>query len=435
MKQQRRDFLKTAAITGGAALLAPLTTQQAFAQSSLDTSGYKALICIGMPGGNDCHNTVIPYDLNEHKHYKSLRTNIALAYNKLTPITPENGNAQYALHPNLKHLHKLFEEEGKLSIIANVGPMLNEQRKGIKMLNSHVHQRAVWYGLDMKNFVSDRSGWAGRMADLSADIAAASPNGGSLWQQGRFAKADALKAANFNSMTAARQHVMAQLNQVAKEQGNIFEREITRYEEEALASIERINTQLKQPHIQDAMDALPYQFNTSNKLESQFDLIVRAIIGRQTSRQTFFASFGNFDTHSGQLGRHAGEMRTLDSALFKLQKNLDALGLTDSVTTFTTSDFGRTLTSNGSGSDHGWGGHHFVMGGAVQGKQIFGQMPEMNTSSDDYSNKKGTLRPRIATEQYFATLASWFGVPDSLLPSVLPYIDNFSVKDIGFMQG
>ncbi len=181
---------------------------------------------------------------------------------------------------------------------------------------------------------------------------------------------------------------------------------------------------------------LTTQFDSGNSLARQLELVARLIGGRGSlgvKRQVFMVSMGGFDTHDGLPGKHPGLLAALDSALNSFYQATAELGVADKVTTFTASDFGRTLTSNGDGSDHGWGSHHFIIGGAVNGGRFYGTAPHVSVNSDDQV-KQGRLLPSTSVDEYSATLAKWFGVTASEMPSVAPNIGRFAAPDLGFMQ-
>ena len=149
-------------------------------------------------------------------------------------------------------------------------------------------------------------------------------------------------------------------------------------------------------------------------------------------RQIFFCSKGGFDTHSDQIGVQPALMADVDACMFAFQRAMEELGISEDVVLFTASDFGRTLSSNGQGSDHGWGSHQMVLGGSVTGGDLYGTMPDLSIDGpDDVS--AGRLIPGLSVDQYGATLASWFGTPEGELETIFPNLGNFSSSDLGFM--
>jgi uncharacterized protein (DUF1501 family) len=175
--------------------------------------------------------------------------------------------------------------------------------------------------------------------------------------------------------------------------------------------------------------------NKPNGLADQLQIVARLIGARNAlgaKRQVFFVQLGGFDQHDKLIADHGLRMGLLNEAMGQFQIAMGELGVANKVTTFTASDFGRTLSSNGDGSDHGWGGHHFVMGGAVQGGRYFGTAPHISIATDDQVDQ-GRLLPSTSVDQYAATLALWFGVSASELPSIFPNLANFSSSNVGFM--
>jgi uncharacterized protein (DUF1501 family) len=177
-----------------------------------------------------------------------------------------------------------------------------------------------------------------------------------------------------------------------------------------------------------ATPALGTPFNSANSLATQLQMVARTIAARNalgTKRQVFFVSMGGFDLHDFLLTQHPGLLTNVSDAMASFDAAMRELGVAQQVTTFTASDFGRTLTSNGDGSDHGWGSHHFVMGGAVQGNRFYGKLPAMAVNGPDDVGQ-GRFLPTTSVDQLGATLATWFGVPASEMPLVFPNIGNFN---------
>jgi uncharacterized protein (DUF1501 family) len=174
----------------------------------------------------------------------------------------------------------------------------------------------------------------------------------------------------------------------------------------------------------------------TSRLGGQLKMVARMIAARQAigiKRQIFFVSMGGFDTHGGQLTDHPPLLSALDDALSAFYQSTTELGVQNHVTTFTMSDFGRTLVSNGRGSDHGWGSHHFVLGGAVQGGNVYGEFPIVSNGSTPTNVGEGRLLPTTAIEQYGATLCSWMGAGSSELDAVFPLLNRFSNRNLGFI--
>ena len=234
------------------------------------------------------------------------------------------------------------------------------------------------------------------------------------------------------------------MQQIAlRESGHTLENEYTKVIRRAVTAEGKITEAIQS-------DFASGTFPQQNYLADQLRMVARLIRGREAlgvKRQVFFVSMGGFDLHDDLIARQPGLMKNLSEALVAFHNQMIALGVADKVTAFTASDFGRTLSSNSNGSDHGWGGHHFVVGGAVKGKAIYGTAPPVsitNTASDidQWHVGQGRLLPTTSVDQYAGTLARWFGVPDEQLDGILPNLKNFGVtapsgiaypRNVGFM--
>lgn len=444
--QQRRHFLKQAAGLSGAALLGSSWTAQAnsLLNTGFNAEGKKALVCINMYGGNDPHNFIVPLSASEYANYKKVRPYVAIPQDQLNPITPQDENTNsYGFHPELKGLTKLFQE-GSLACLNNVGPATHPLRAGggaPAMLNSHSHQNALMLGVDPVNYNYDRSGWVGRIADYVSEVENISFGGSNLWQTGRHSKPKSVDALGNMSYwgitkTSSRASMFDELAELARGGDHMLEREHSRFVEASRDVPRQFKERFSS---KSGLDALVRSFKIPDTdLGKQLKGALKCIITQEKPRETFLIRFGNFDHHGSLINRQRSLLKQLDEVLYPFQRALQQLGLDQQVTTFTTSDFGRTLGSNGSGSDHAWGSHHMIFGGAVNGGRFYGRFPEMNLYGPDMANSKGTLRPWVSAEQYFATLGDWFGIQDSLRPLIFPYIENFTADEfgtnIGFMN-
>ena len=445
----RRRLLKLLSATGamGAAStwLAPLT---AMAQTTT-ASDYKAIVCLFMYGGNDANNMLLPYDTSTYAQYTQGRSNLALNRTQVLPISPTNtGGAQYALHPAMPELQTLFNN-GKAAAIANVGPLITPTTKAQYSarsvplplnLFSHSDQQAQWQSAIYNS--PGRSGWGGRLMErlvtpgsANRGYACLSVAGGNLWESGDQslvaykvsssgdfgfdfydpAGTDPLSVAITQTLAESRPHLMQQAWL------DVMGRSI---------DVQRVlSTAL-------GGDALATVFPNSG-LGNQLKMIARLIRARSSlglSRQVFFCSIGGFDTHGDdQLQRQQQLLNEISEAVGAFQASTVELGVEPQVTLFTASDFSRTFQSNGQGSDHGWGGHHFVVGGAVKGNAIYGTYPSLTVNGpDDVGGGRGWI-PTTSTDQMGATLATWFGAQSTMLPQLFPSIGNFNA-DLGFMN-
>jgi uncharacterized protein (DUF1501 family) len=501
MKQRlsRRDFLRRAGALG---LVAPAAAPfalnlAAMGRASAATAGdYKALVCIFLYGGNDAYNTVLPTDAASWNTYTSVRNQgsepLALApvgtapianaadfhaqLGGVLPIAPAHAQGRsFALHPVLGSVRDLFAA-GRLGVVANVGPLVrpttqaNYADPGFPKppkLFSHNDQQSVW-----QTFTPEGAGagWGGRLADRMlggnqrAMFSAVSLYGEAAWLTGQ-------QTRQYQLATSGSIHLGGP--------GALFGSSAVQQQLQAIASATRGTNVIERDHaavvarsidadgvlsgVLPAAGAGPWgtaglnagatdpllQFANPdtqavelNSLALQLQAVARMIAARNAlgmTRQVFFVGLDDFDTHDEQPRRHAANMARLAQALKYFDTTLTAMGVGNQVTTFTASDFGRTFTTNGDGSDHGWGGHHLVMGGAVRGGDIYGAFPVYGNpdgrggfgSPDQLA--AGALLPALAVDQYAGTLGRWLGVADSDLATLLPNLGNFSTHDLGFM--
>jgi uncharacterized protein (DUF1501 family) len=450
----RREFLKRASAVSMTGVAAPWALNlaamgEAAAAAATD---YKALVCVFLYGGNDYANTVVPYDLASHTAYKNQRAAIAIARDTLggtvlNPTTGLPGGRQYALAPELAPLIPVFDA-GQMAVMLNVGTLVQPTTK-LQFTNkstplppklfSHNDQQSVWQSSSPEG---STSGWGGRMGDLfaagngNATFTCVSVAGNAVYLSGQSAvqyqvttngsvPLSALKTPLFGSQACS-----DALKKLVTAPGtHLFEAEHARVMKRSIEADAELTSALA------GTTALRTVFPTGNSLASQLAMVARMISARTAltaKRQVFFVSLGGFDTHDGILTEHPTLMATVGQALAAFQAATVELGVANSVTTFTASDFGRTLTTDGDGSDHGWGSMHFVLGGAVKGKAFYGAAPVIaNNGPDDVG--QGRLLPSMAVDQFGATLANWFGVSNTDAVSVLPNIGNYSVRDLGFM--
>ncbi|MBB5018993.1 uncharacterized protein (DUF1501 family) [Chitinivorax tropicus] len=453
----RRAFLRQLGALGALGAAAPFGLNLA-AMGNAAAAGadeYRALVCLFLLGGNDHYNTVIPFDAASYQGYSNARSPLALPLASLQQLNASNltDGRQFAVPAELAPLQKLFEQ-GKAAVVANVGtlvaPIANaaEYRSGKvpvpPKLFSHNDQQAIWQALSPEGA---RIGWGGRMGDLlmsqntAAQFTAVSAASNAVFLSGQKVKQYQIGSSGpvgINSLnttlygsTPGSQALRALITQ---SRSHLLQDEHNRITQRSIDAFNTLNAALAGLPASDARVALSANL-ASNRLAQQLQIVARMIGINQSvgvKRQVFFVSLGGFDTHDNQLATQAGLHNTLAQAVEYFYNATVQLGLANQVTLFTASDFGRTLASNGDGSDHGWGSHQFVVGGAVKGKQIVGTMPisQFGTAEDVGS---GRLLPSIAVDQYAATLGRWLGVADSDLPLVLPNIGRFATSNLGFL--
>jgi uncharacterized protein (DUF1501 family) len=429
---------------------------------------YKALVCIFLYGGNDHNSTLIPFDSANYDRYSAIRgggagqtaggitpARAALAATALTPAGGQilTNNLQYALAPEMTRLKALFDQ-GRMAPVLNVGPLIapltlaqyqssnHTANPRPAKLFSHNDQQSTWQSSKPEGATD---GWGGRMGDLAmssnanALFTCISATGNAVMLSGQQALAyqvsnsgaigvNGIKNGSLFGSSAASAALRTLMTQTS---GHVLEAEYNRVAKRSIDS-EAVVAAALQP-ITLATSFRPAVGN--NGLANQLQIVARLIAARQAlgaRRQVFMVSMGGFDLHDNLINNQGGLMGQLDFAMDAFYRATVELGVADKVTTFTASDFGRTLQSNGDGSDHGWGSHHFVMGGAVNGGRYFGVAPQISVTSPDQVGQ-GRLLPTIAVDQYAATMASWFGVSDSELPSVAPNIGRFAAANLGFM--
>jgi uncharacterized protein (DUF1501 family) len=455
----RRKFIGNAcAAVGATGLLSALAQLRVIgavagdaARTSSATSDYKALVCVFLYGGNDSNNVVIPYDTTNYNLYAAARTALALPQANLLPITPKtySDGRQWALHPSLVEVQNLFST-GQLAILANTGTLtypttLTQYNSGSASLPpqlfSHADQQVQWQSsLPDQPF---QSGWGGRLADIinaintntqiSMSISVAGQNS---FQVGKTVSQYAVSPSGAVSITGSTGSTI-NTSRYATQQALLNQQEANLFQA-AFANLtgSAINDSSLLTSILTNATSLQTRFpNTS--LGTQLQMIAKLISAAPTlglKRQVFFASLGGWDLHTGELPAHVTLLSQISAALNAFNSATIELGVQNQVTAFTASDFSRTFNTNGDGSDHGWGSHHLIMGGAVKGGDIYGTMPSLRLGGPDDTGR-GRWVPSTSVDAYSATLASWFGVSPSNLPVVLPNIGRFPSSNLGFLSG
>ena len=454
-EQSRRAFLKRSAALSAVGAAGPFALSLGAigeAAAAATPADYKALVCVFLFGGNDYANTLPPYDPTNYAAYANLRQGIAHARSTLdaTALTPSvalAGGAQYALAPNLAPLLPIFNA-GRMAVVLNVGTLVQPTTKAQytarsvplpPKLFSHNDQQSFWQASNPEGAIS---GWGGRIGDLmqagngSASLTCITATGNAVFLSGRTAVQYAVSTAgpialNGNSTTVFGSSTANSVlrSMISANRSHLLEAEHTRVTKRSLDLYAQVSGALG------GAPTLTSSFPTGNSLADQLRTVARLISVASelgVRRQVFFVSTGGFDTHDSLLAVHPGLMTRVADAMRAFYDTTVALGVADKVTTFTGSDFGRTLLINGDGSDHGWGSHHFVMGGAVNGGRFYGTPPAVaNNGPDDVG--QGRLLPGISVDQYAATMASWFGVSATDMATVLPSIGNYSTRNLGFV--
>ena len=484
----RRAFLRRAgqlAFTG-AALPTALNLAAMGEAAAFTATDYKALVCVFMYGGNDYANTVVPYDNANYDLYSTIRGGgvgrtaggIALGQADMTPTllaptTPLANGVQYALHPAMTGIAGLFNN-GKAAVQLNVGPLVvpltkaqynGSDRKTYPLppkLFSHNDQQSIWQSSSPEG---STIGWGGNLGDL-----ALSGNGSSLFtcisvtgntvflsgdsalayqmSTGGAVKINGISNNVYNSATV--KSALSQL--VQQSRSHVLENEYNRVTTRAIGAQTTVSAALAGFP---ATNAPFSSFPTGNNLADQLKMVARMIaarasLGTSVTRQVFFVSIGGFDLHDNLISQHPTVLGKVSDAMTAFYNATVALGVDQKVTAFTASDFGRTLASNGDGTDHGWGSHHLMVGGAVKGAAFYGTPPPVSVAStstpqDQWHVGQGRLLPSTSVDQYAGTLGKWFGVDagtgSTELASILPNINRFGAAagrpdyptDMGFM--
>jgi len=498
----RREFLRRAGAYSVAGSAAPFALNLAGIGSAAaqSTGGYKALVCLFLYGGNDAYNMVLATDPGSWASYAAVRNQapdpLSLKAPGTAPVVSAGAGSpdrlggvlaiaplrdqgrSFAVHPVMTGVRDLFAAK-RLAILPNVGPLLRPTSKAQykdstfpkpPKLFSHNDQQSTWQAYAPEGATQ---GWGGRMGDLlaganaNAVFTSISASGNAVWLSGQtvlqyqvsnngairiggggttlFGSATALAKMRGIMRTARSPHLLEQ------DHAAVVGRSIDA-EANLSAALPPANAA---PHGTPGLaggtaDPLLQYDNpltggkSTNPLAQQLQIVARTIAARSAlgvQRQVFFVSLGGFDTHDGQNRAQADNMARLSHALKYFDNTLTAMGAGNDVTTFTASDFGRTFTSNGDGTDHGWGSHHFIVGGAVRGGDLYGNFPVLGVSdaSGDFGSPNqignGAMLPEVSVDQYAATLGRWFGASDGQLLDLFPHLANFDtgVRDLGFM--
>jgi uncharacterized protein (DUF1501 family) len=473
MNQSRRQFLRTASMASMAGFyVSPffleLNSLAAMAQGS-GTSDYRALVCVYLQGGNDGHGTVIATDPNSFAAFTAARQGApGLAYpmSELLPITlkTQQSGRTFALNPSLTGMQNLFTA-GRAAVIANSGTLVVPSTKSQinnnsvplpDSLFSHFDQTAAWQAISSNLGSSERVGWGGAVADAieamnmnsNSMFTCISTSGNALFLAGQTSFQLNVTPAGpipIYGLTqppfgggAANNPLQSVLS---AEENNLFAQEYEIVIQRSIQAQAALATAMAPAGVGGVANPPQFLDPMSNKLAdnplaASLQTVARIIAGHAAlgvSRQIFYVQLGSFDTHNNQAQIHAQLLTQLGSAFEYFDGVMGNMGLSNNVTAFTISDFGRTLTSNSNGTDHGWGSHHFVAGGAVNGQDMYGTYPVVGANQANDLGA-GRLIPTTSVEQYAGTLAKWFGLSDGQVREVFPNFGNFgSSPYLGFM--
>ncbi|WP_395699643.1 DUF1501 domain-containing protein [Aquabacterium sp.] len=435
---RRRRLLQAGAV----AALTPFPALQALAQAT-SGSGYRALVCVFLFGGNDANNLLVPLDATRYGAYQRARPNLALSQASLVPL----GTSGFGTHPAMAPLKPLFDA-GQAAVVANAGPLMvpttraQYQARSVPLpsnLFSHSDQQGAW-----QSAIADaptRNGWGGRL--LERLVASDSSNrgycnlsvaGSNIWENGDRGLApyrvsssgdfgfDFYDPKGGDPLSAAVNSLLGEAR------SDPFEQTWLSMMGRSIDNQRVLSTALQASALKTAFPG--------TGLGRQLQMCARLIAARGqlgVPRQCFFTSIGGFDTHGDdQLSRQNELLGEIAEAVAAFQAATTELGVARDVTLFTASDFSRTFASNGQGTDHGWGGHHWVVGGAVRGGRIVGRFPELAIGGPDDSGGQGNWIPGIAVDQLGAELGRWFGADEGLLDDAFPRLRYFD-RSIGLM--
>ena len=479
---QRREFLKRASALSLAGYAAPLALNlSAMGEASAAyASDYKALVCIFLYGGNDHDNTFIPFDDVSHNIYKTYRNvgdpvssiymdkNAFSANTVLTPLSTKIGSRQYAVQPAMSNLASLFES-GQLGVLLNVGTLVKPTSKAQytnksvalpPKLFSHNDQFNLWQSNLVEGGEGATNGWGGRLGDIfllngglnsNAHFTCINASGNAVFVSGSNVmpyQVSTTGAIPINSVglgnslsvfgrggapLTALKNILNLNNTNNKE--HWMEKEWSRVVTSSLDNQAIVTSGINNLNV-NTITGPKVNFTTAfqtDSLSAQMKIVAQLIAAGSSGssmdvkRQVFFVSLGGFDLHDSLMANHARLLKNVNDAMYSFYKATEQLGLANQVTTFTASDFGRTLASNGDGSDHGWGSHHMVMGGAVDGKKFWGAAPELALDGADTVGQ-GRLLPSTSVDEFAASLATWMGCNSSDLNTVLPNYSKFAAR-------
>lgn len=450
----RRTFLRHAccAAVGTTGIFSALTQLQALAAVAGDATeastpgDYKALVCLFLQGGNDATNLLVPYDAASHAAYARARAELALPRDTLLPISTRayNDGRSYALHPAVSDLHSLYGA-GKVALLANVGTLvrpttLADYRAGRNLppqLFAHSEQLLQW-----QSSLPDRpfeTGWGGRLADLTDTLNAnrrvsmsITLSGVNAFLRGKavnqFAVSpDGVRSLNYGNIATDLSSTAIRA-MMANQPGNALAAAFGGTTLEAIDQGDALGAALAgAPTLRTS-----FQYTETAQRLAMVARIISVASQLGLRRQVFFVQLGGWDLHGAQDTAHGPLLAELSGALKSFYDATVELGVAEQVTTFTASDFGRTYVPNAGGTDHGWGNHQLIMGGAVRGGDIYGRLPSLTLGADDDTGR-GRWLPTTSVDEYNATLATWFGISPTNLSLALPNIGRFATPNLGFV--
>ncbi len=444
----RRAFLRQGGILATATGLGRLGAINLHAQSA--TPDYKALVCVFLMGGNDGHNMLVPLTEPDYNAFRLIRGNLAIpdTNTQLLEITSRNG-VPYGLNSGLAAIHPLWAQQ-KLAVVANLGmlvrPTSRAQYLGATVglptnLFSHSDQTLQMQAGNPNG--SGGTGWAGRIADATRSLNAASTfppaisvAGSALFCAGNIVQSTSL----LPGFDLASDGLAAWPASAAVAKAQALQEILTF--NSGLAMVQAANdVRLDGLELNGMLKGLSGGGSLGTSFPGtgigqqlkQVAQVIQLRAGTGMRRQVFFCALGGFDTHSSQSWAQWDLLRQLGDGMAAFYNASIEMGIADQVTTFTASEFGRTLQPSGTGTDHGWGNHQLMLGGAVRGGDLYGRFPNLALGGPDDSGTRGVLIPSTSLDQFGGTLARWFGVNPDAMPAVFPNLANFATQDLGFV--
>jgi len=453
-RSERRRFLNLGAKTMAGAGLAlganPMFTLARAAESNFaDGADYRALVCVYLDGGSDGFSLLVPTGAAEYNEYARSRQQLSVGQSDLIDLTTVSGNHNpLGLNQHADALYDLYQDQ-RLALIANVGNLIVPTTRGEyedksvplpAQLFSHSDQTIQWQQLQGRG--RSQFGWgaaASQHFSKSQDrdyLTSVTVDGSNYWQSGSDQPPFSIKETGLLQVAGLDMH-----DEWEQPRAQAFRR-VMKLPQEHYFSSAYADIHNRALQVTAELGAVLHlngpiitEQPLKNSLAAQLGMVAQLIAVRGQlgmRRQIFYVRMKGFDVHDHQNTKQPKLFAELANALSYFQATMDEIGEADNVTTFTASDFGRSLTGNGDGTDHGWGNHLMVMGGAVKGGEVYGQMPSMDTDGPD-AIQNGRVVPTLSSTQYAGTLLRWMGLPEEQLHSTLPTLSNFQKTDLGFL--